>query len=82
MAICRLCQFQAFHNSICTFEIIVEPIDEVSSRAKVNEPDLLRTRVDQDVLILYIPVEDASIVTEEDCLKNLKDYCLVEDDVL
>ena len=55
-----------------TFEIIVESVNEVSAGAEIYQSNLLRSRVDQDILVLYVPVEHPAVVTKENCLKNLR----------
>ena len=62
-------------NSL-TFEVIVESVNEVSARAEVNESNLLWPRVDQDILVLDVPVENTSVVAEKDCLKNLNNFVM------
>ena len=54
-----------------TFKVIVEPINEVSAGSEVYQADLFGTRVDQDVLIFQVSVENPSVVAQKNCLEDL-----------
>ena len=54
-----------------TFKVIVEPINEVSARSEVYQADLFGPRVDQDVLVFQVAVENPSVVAQKNCLEDL-----------
>ena len=58
-------------NSLHTFKVIVEPIDEVSAGSEVYQADLFGPRVDQDVLVFQVAVENPAVVAQKNCLEDL-----------
>jgi len=46
------------------FKVIVEPINEVSAGSEVYQADLFGPRVDQDVLVFQVAVENPAVVTQ------------------
>jgi len=53
------------------FKVIVEPINEVSAGSEVYQADLFGPRVDQDVLVFQVAVENPSVVAQKNCLEDL-----------
>ena len=55
-----------------TFKIVVKSIHEVGARTEVDKAELLGSGLDQEVLVLDIPVQHPAVVAQQHGLEDLQ----------